>query len=104
MPLGASVGQGSVTLTVPDTGIGMRPKDVPASFERFRQVDGSNTRRFGGLGIGLYVVRRLVELQGGSVAVDTTPGRRHHRQRVAGDGALSARASQPSGVVICTGP
>jgi signal transduction histidine kinase len=62
------------TFTVRDTGVGMAPEDVPACFERLRQIDGSNTRRYGGLGIGLYVVRRLVETQGGTVTVATAPG------------------------------
>ncbi|MCW5893421.1 MAG: PAS domain-containing sensor histidine kinase [bacterium] len=72
--LGVEMGDEVATFTVQDTGVGMAADDVPACFERLRQIDGSNTRRFGGLGIGLYVVRRLVETQGGTVAVDTAPG------------------------------
>lgn len=72
--LAVELGAGGATFTVQDTGVGMAAEDVPACFERLRQIDGSNTRRFGGLGIGLYVVRRLVETQGGTVAVDTAPG------------------------------
>ena len=57
-----------VALRVSDDGVGIAPELVPYVFDRFRQADGSSTRAHGGLGLGLSIVRHLVELHGGSVA------------------------------------
>ncbi len=62
-----------VEIVIEDTGVGIRPEFLPYVFDRFRQGDPSITRRYGGLGLGLSIVRTLVELHGGSVRVKS-PG------------------------------
>ena len=59
-----------VLIQVKDTGPGIDPEFLPYVFERFRQADGSTTRVHGGLGLGLAIVRQLVELHGGTIAVE----------------------------------
>jgi signal transduction histidine kinase len=62
-----------VEITVRDTGIGIRPDFLPHVFERFRQGDSTRAGKYRGLGLGLYVVKQLVELHGGTVEVES-PG------------------------------
>jgi PAS domain S-box-containing protein len=57
----------AIVMAVMDTGRGITPEFLPHVFERFRQFDSSTTRQFGGLGLGLSIVRHLAELHGGSV-------------------------------------
>ncbi len=60
-----------VEITVSDTGAGIAPEFLPYVFDRFRQADGSSTRRHGGLGLGLSIVRQLVALHSGAVRADS---------------------------------
>ncbi|MBD1912227.1 MULTISPECIES: response regulator [unclassified Leptolyngbya] len=61
-------------IKVQDTGIGIREDQIPYLFERFRQADGSTNRSYEGTGLGLSLVKELVELHGGRVSVDSTYG------------------------------
>src|SRR5205823_10469254 len=64
-----------IWITVADQGIGIAPQDVDRIFDRFVQVESSSTRRFTGTGIGLSIVKQLLTLHGGLIAVDSEPGR-----------------------------
>jgi PAS domain S-box-containing protein len=59
-------------ISISDTGVGIEPQFLPYVFERFRQADNTSTRRYGGLGLGLAIVRHLVELHGGRVSASSS--------------------------------
>jgi PAS domain S-box-containing protein len=63
--------RGRLHLAVADTGIGIAAEHLPRLFQSFTQVDASTTREYGGTGLGLAIVRRLAQLMGGDVRVDT---------------------------------
>jgi signal transduction histidine kinase len=66
---------GSVKLTVSDTGIGMNQEALKYIFDEFRQVDMSTTRKYGGTGLGLAIVKRLANLLGGDIEVESEEGK-----------------------------
>jgi signal transduction histidine kinase/integral membrane sensor domain MASE1 len=70
----ADAGAQGVRISVRDSGAGIEPDFLPHVFERFRQADGAVSRQHGGLGLGLAIVRHLVELHGGTVRA-TSPGK-----------------------------
>jgi two-component system sensor histidine kinase VicK len=72
---GASGGNGVVEVVVADEGIGIAPDDLPKIFTDFHQLDGSATRTYGGLGLGLSFVHRIVEAHDGRVRVESEPDR-----------------------------
>jgi PAS domain S-box-containing protein len=65
---------GQIEISVTDNGMGIDPQFLPYVFDRFRQADSTSTRRYGGLGLGLAIVRSLVEMHGGTVEA-SSPGK-----------------------------
>src|SRR5262249_59902043 len=72
---GARAEQGGVAIRVSDTGIGIPAEAHTFIFESFRQVDSSPTRPYSGSGLGLYIVKRFLELLGGTIGVESEVGR-----------------------------
>jgi PAS domain S-box-containing protein len=65
---------GQIEISVTDTGMGIDPQFLPYVFDRFRQADSTSTRKYGGLGLGLAIVRHVVEMHGGDVEA-SSPGK-----------------------------
>ena len=76
VPARAQAKRPNIVVIVADDGQGIAAEFLPYVFERFRQADATTTRKYGGLGLGLAIVRHLVELHGGTVRVESEgPGR-----------------------------
>jgi Amt family ammonium transporter len=63
-----------VEIAVTDTGIGIKEEDLPKLFQEFTQLDSSLAKQYQGTGLGLAITKRLVELHGGRIWVESTPG------------------------------
>ena len=72
--LSAGVEDQWLVFRVGDSGIGMDPEQLDRVFNPFEQADGSTTRKYGGTGLGLTITHRIIQLMGGSIAADSTPG------------------------------
>lgn len=72
--LSVNIQCGFYEIAVQDEGIGISPDNIKSIFEEFKQVDGSNTRRFEGTGLGLSITKKFVEMLGGSIRVNSALG------------------------------
>ena len=72
MHVGLERNDSHALITVNDSGQGIAAELLPHVFERFRQADSSDTRSYGGLGLGLSIVRQLVELHRGTVTAESS--------------------------------
>ncbi|RMH42966.1 MAG: sensor histidine kinase [Deltaproteobacteria bacterium] len=102
-------GTGWVEIVVDDTGVGIPAGELPHIFEPFRQVDGTSSRRYGGAGVGLSLVKTAAEALGGGVRADSAPGRGATftvtlplYAPVAGDGSRASSASDAADATSTT--
>ncbi|HJT37631.1 MAG TPA: ATP-binding protein [Actinomycetota bacterium] len=95
------VEESRIWVDVRDNGIGMTPEQAARCFEKFWQAESSDVRRFGGTGIGLFIVRSLVEAMGGEVTIDSAAGEgstfSFSVQRATGDGSNETEGAREPG-------
>ncbi|HEV8637062.1 MAG TPA: diguanylate cyclase [Chloroflexota bacterium] len=91
-------GQSWVAVSVTDQGVGIPAEHLGRIFERFQRVDSSETREIQGSGLGLYIVRHLVELHGGWIAVESEPGRGSTFRFTLPDALPATKGVDPAGV------
>jgi signal transduction histidine kinase len=92
--MAAGAANGHFARGVSDTGPGIPPEECEHIFEKFRQVDSSNTRAKGGTGLGLAIAREIVEMHGGRIWVESTLGQGSTFRM-----GLPVRAAAPVGAV-----
>jgi PAS domain S-box-containing protein len=102
--LTAEVHGDGVRISVSDTGIGIEPAALPHVFDRFHQADSSTTRQHGGLGLGLALVKHLVELHGGTVSAQSNGRDQGATFTITLPGALAAGAPDASLPARASGP
>ncbi len=96
-------GRPLVRFSVIDTGVGMTPQQAEKVFDAFTQADVTTTRKYGGTGLGLAIVSRFCQLMGGSISVESNPGRGssfivHLPLEVVDEGAESSKATAAAGM------
>ncbi len=89
------LGNGQVEVAVTDTGIGMRPEDLPLALSPFGQIDSRLSRRYEGTGLGLPLTKAFVELHGGRMTIDTALGRGTKVSVLLSRGGCGAAAAGP---------
>jgi signal transduction histidine kinase len=72
--LSAAVTGDAIAIIVADTGIGMTPEQIPLALESFRQIESAQSRKYQGTGLGLPLAKKLAELHGGTLQVESAPG------------------------------
>lgn len=72
--LGMEIEKNELLVSIRDTGIGIKPEDISIVFEQFRQIDGSLNRRAGGTGLGMPITKKLIEIHGGRIWIDSILG------------------------------
>lgn len=93
-----------IEIEISDSGIGIKPEFLPFVFERFRQADNSYTRKIGGLGLGLAIVRHLVELHNGSVGVKSEGANRGATFTIKLPSLISAQTKSAAGEISDDAP